>query len=287
MSLGLGLASPGIVVKEVDLTKGSPLEQNQFIGVIAGPFEQGPIEEVVTIRNEDELVRTFGKPKNNGDQYEYYYAAETFLSYGGIVKVVRTSSNTHSSANVSKFIGSNSVGVATTAVSGVEVKNTTDYNENYIDNASLTWEWSARNPGIWANNLKVCVIDDAADQIITGIDTSYIQVGSAVTFAMTAPRTSAGIGSTTVFNTSTVLNGIVTEIEASQASVKWNYVRIGSGTSTVDIEYKPNSNFELKDTETVYFNANANYSETIDQTTYTTKDWYDQQKIVLDNTNIF
>ena len=53
--------SPGVVVQERDLTTvTAPAGFN--IGVLAAPFSQGPVEEIVQIASERGLVSTFGEP---------------------------------------------------------------------------------------------------------------------------------------------------------------------------------------------------------------------------------
>ena len=54
--------SPGVRVREVDLTVGSAENVLDNIGAIAGPFEIGPVDEAIDITTEADLVNTFGKP---------------------------------------------------------------------------------------------------------------------------------------------------------------------------------------------------------------------------------
>ena len=86
--------SPGVLVREVDLTVGRVDNIVDNIGAIAGPFTKGPVEDPVTISNEQELIDTFGKPSDVDNQYEYWMTAASYLSYGGILKVVRTDGDT-------------------------------------------------------------------------------------------------------------------------------------------------------------------------------------------------
>ena len=70
-------SSPGVVVQERDLTTITTLTTANT-GVIAAPFELGPVEEIKNIGTERELVATFGEP--NEYNYEYWYTAAQFLS---------------------------------------------------------------------------------------------------------------------------------------------------------------------------------------------------------------
>ena len=55
--------SPGILTREIDLTVGRAENVSDNIGAIAGPFVQGPVEEVIDISTQQDLLKFFGKPK--------------------------------------------------------------------------------------------------------------------------------------------------------------------------------------------------------------------------------
>ena len=82
--------SPGVLVREVDLTVGRADNVLDNIGAIAGPFEIGPVDEITDITTEQELISTFGKPISTDTQYEYWMSASNFLSYGGVLTTFRT-----------------------------------------------------------------------------------------------------------------------------------------------------------------------------------------------------
>lgn len=78
--------SPGIKISEIDNTVSfgqSALTE----GGIAGNFQWGPLEQVVTVSTEDELVRAFGKPNNN--TANFFFTAANFLAYSASLRVVR------------------------------------------------------------------------------------------------------------------------------------------------------------------------------------------------------
>jgi len=82
-------ASPGVVIQEVDLTRGTPdatINNNAFL---AGPFQRGPVDEVVKIIDEQQLLTVFGKPQIEFNQDEYWYTVDNFLEYSGQCYVVR------------------------------------------------------------------------------------------------------------------------------------------------------------------------------------------------------
>ena len=62
------LVSPGVQVKEVDLTNVVPAVATS-IGAIACPFEKGPVSEVTNISSEEQLLKIFGKPQTTSNQY--------------------------------------------------------------------------------------------------------------------------------------------------------------------------------------------------------------------------
>ena len=81
--------SPGVIVREVDLTVGRADNVLDNIGVIAGPFSLGPVNEAIDITTEQDLLNVFGKQLSTDNQYEYWMSASSYLSYGGVLKVVR------------------------------------------------------------------------------------------------------------------------------------------------------------------------------------------------------
>ena len=87
--MALNLASPGIVVREVDLTIGRVDATSGSIGAIVAPFSKGPVEEPQLIESEEDLLQTFGQPYSVDKHYEYWMTASSFLAYGGTLQVVR------------------------------------------------------------------------------------------------------------------------------------------------------------------------------------------------------
>jgi len=200
--MSLNLVSPGVNVREVDLTIGGITASNEQVGAIAGPFSKGPVDVPYLIQNENELLKTFGKPISSDSQYEYWMSASSYLSYGGILRVIRTDGSTLNNSNA---------GVGTTAT--VKIKSYEDYINDY--STATSWYYAAKNPGSWANNLKVCVIDASADQRIA-IGTFGLAVGYGITAGINT--TFAEIGVTTT--TTGYLRGIVTKVGDQFVDVK-------------------------------------------------------------------
>ena len=130
--------SPGVLVQEKDLTNVIPAVATS-IGAIAGDFTKGPVDEIVSIASEKDLVETFGKP--TATNFEHFFSASSFLQYGNSLRVVRTS-------------GSGLLN-ATESGSGLLINNTTHYQDNYADGSASNGLWGARTAGSWGNNLKI------------------------------------------------------------------------------------------------------------------------------------
>ena len=140
-------SSPGIVVQERDLTTITSLATAN-VGVLAAPFELGPVEEVVQISSEKGLAEVFGEP--NDYNFEYWFTASQYLAYGGVLKTIRVASTALK----------NGVNTGTAPL----IKNIDDYEANYEDSTN-GWEFAARTPGSKGNSIGVFVTDAGADQI--------------------------------------------------------------------------------------------------------------------------
>ena len=151
--------SPGVLVKEKDLTNVIPSVATS-IGGIAGQFKQGPVDEVVSISSEKDLVEQFGKPDSN--TFEYFFTAASFLAYSNSLKVVRATNTGLLNATANE--------------SGLLIKNTTDYQDNYADGSGSVGEWAARTGGAWGNNIKVSVCPSST--VYEEIDKTTVSDGS-------------------------------------------------------------------------------------------------------------
>ena len=273
--------SPGVLIREVDLTVGRAENVLDNIGAIAGPFAIGPVDEPITIENEQQLINTFGKPLSTDGQYEYWMAADAFLSYGGILKVVRTDGSTLNNANAG-------VGMASTTL---KITNQDDYEENHKTDQSFVW--ASRNPGTWADNLKVCVIDDAADQII-GINTTNLStMGAVVGHGVTSLLSSvviAGAGTTTEFSgyLKGIITGVTTDTSNGNSSIEVKITsRVSSAGTSYEINYaEANAAQSIEVNDGLSFVTNAGIN-TGTATVTTVKDWYNEQTLDLTNSTIF
>jgi hypothetical protein len=289
--------SPGILVREVDLTVGRADNVIDNIGAIAGPFRIGPVNEVIDITTEQELINTFGKPISTDGQYEYWMSASSFLSYGGILKVVRTDGSTLRNAN------SNRSG---TSSSTLKIKNFDDYNSSY-SNDTVTWGFAAKTPGTWTNNLKVCLIDDKADQTINTSTISIdggagddIKIGYGVSVSL-SNITIAGVGTTSSFTG--YLKAIVTGITTSGGSLNPGIgvtdplsidvkilSRVSSTGTETPISYAPGNDgfcFKSGTSISILNNSGAEQNASYTIPTNGVVDWYDQQTLSLTNSTLY
>jgi hypothetical protein len=214
----LNLASPGIVIREVDLTVGRVDPNADGIGAIVAPFANGPVNQPVLISNEQGLLNTFGKPYNTDKQYEHWLVASSYLAYGGSLQVVRADDIDLKNA---------AVGSAVTSVSHVKIKSYEDYvNLGYDENLYPGVTFSTRYPGSWGNGIKVAIIDSKADQILSGISTT-----SVTNTTFTSSVSVAG----TVGVTTSRITGINTSGISIGQDVKTIFGIIGSGTTVTAI----------------------------------------------------
>jgi hypothetical protein len=275
--------SPGVLIREVDLTVGRADNVLDNIGAIAGPFAIGPVDEPIDIVTENDLINVFGKPISTDAQYEYWMSASSYLSYGGVLKVVRTDGTELVNANAIR----NSAGVSTAGEPALKIKNYDDYEANYSDDIA-NYIFAAKTPGSWSNNLKVCVIDDKADQIITvGSASTFAQVGYGITTALVNVP-SAGVGTTSVFNG--YLKGIITGIATSTVDVKITSLVASDGTETPVTYAQRNQLRSFRPTNSVSIISDTGTSlatTTIGSGSNDLLDWYDQQTLNLTNTTIF
>ena len=137
--------SPGVQVKEIDLSNVVPAVSSTR-GAFAGIFQWGPVDEVKTVSDGQQLVDEFYKPANTDAGAEDFYSAESFLKYGSSLSVVRIANTGLFSANQS-------------GNSSTLLKNSDDYINTYKSGgaAGTVGKFIARCAGSLGNSLKVSV----------------------------------------------------------------------------------------------------------------------------------
>ena len=266
----LNLASPGIVVREVDLTVGRIDPTSDAVGAIVAPFAKGPVDLPILVENEADLLQNFGEPYPTDKHYEHWMVASSYLAYGGSLRVVRSDDTDLKNG----FAG---------AASSIKIKSLDDYNNlGYDENTITSVTVAARDPGSWANGVKVALIDAKADQILVGVSTSAglpnIQVGYGVTQAISS--TLPGAGTTSTLNG--YLKGVITQISGTNAYVKVLSHVSAAGTETT-VDYQPSGVYAFSGSGSVAIHTNGQ-STAAGTTSYTAQqDWFDQQSIALSN----
>ena len=240
--------SPGVLVQERDLTRIIPAVSTS-IGAVAGEFRKGPLDEIVSITSENDLVETFGEPDSNN--FEVFFSAANFLQYSNSLRVVRASQT-------------NLVNATTTGC-GLQIKNTTHYQDNYADGSGVVGTFAARTAGAHGNTLLVSTCPSATayeeegattvndgstavgDTTITVTDGTQLNVGDIVSFSTTAATndyddghqyriTNIATHDLTIVQKDSGSGGLLTTItNGANVRRRWRYydsVGAGPGTST-------------------------------------------------------
>ena len=266
----LNLASPGIVVREVDLTVGRIDPTSDAVGAIVAPFAKGPVDVPILVENESDLLQNFGEPYPTDKHYEHWMVASSYLAYGGALQVVRSDDSDLKNG----FAG---------AASSIKIKSLDDYNNLGYDESTITdVTVAARNPGSWSNGIKVALIDAKADQILVGVSTSAslpnIEVGYGVTQAISSTLPGAGTTSTL----DGYLKGVITQISGTNAYVKVISHVSAAGTETA-VDYQPSGVYAFSGSGSVAIHTSGQ-ATAAGSTSYTSQlDWFDQQTISLSN----
>lgn len=136
--------SPGVYITEKDLTNIVPAVSTS-VGAFAGAFAWGPVNDPVFITSENELVSTFGKPKEGN--FTSFLTAANFLSYASALYVCRAEGDNALNAVVS--------GTA------VAINNRDAYDTTYANGSGAVGEFAAKYPGAIGNSIKVSMADSA------------------------------------------------------------------------------------------------------------------------------
>lgn len=138
------LVSPGIEVNEIDLTtviETVDVREAAFVG----RFDWGPVQQIVRVRNAKSLLNVFLTP--NDVNYIDWFSAHNYLAYTNNLQLVR--------AFTSSMKNADSDGT------GVLIKNTKDFDENYRNGNVSAGVIVARYPGVLGNSLEISMCDSA------------------------------------------------------------------------------------------------------------------------------
>lgn len=183
--------SPGVQVREFDLTTTVPAIATT-VGAMAGVFRWGPVEDRELLATEDELAYRYLPP--NDTNFETWFTAANFFSYGAACYISRAISNTAFNAVAGPAVSGNSTTL---------VKNRDHYDSQAatISNSGNNY-YVAKYPGLAGSSLKISVCDstNAYSQVLTGnAFTLSVSVGSNVA-TLVATSTNA-TAANTVANT--------------------------------------------------------------------------------------
>ena len=186
------LRSPGVVVKEIDLTNGRAEIGINNIAGFAAPFTKGELGSPVTVSSEAGLIEAFGEPVANNS--EYFLSATNYLNYGGTLSVTRV--NTDQLKNAVSRLGQ--------SVSSVTINNPTT-NGKYVSAPSVSF-----SGGGGTNAAGTAILDaqgKVSQVVITNSGSGYSSQPT-VTF-----------GDVGVTAQATVAQGTTAEASASLANV--------------------------------------------------------------------
>ena len=224
--------SPGVLVQERDLTRIIPAVSTS-VGAFAGEFRKGPLDEIITLSSEQELVETFGKPDSNN--FEDFFSAANFLQYSNALRVVRAQNS--------------SIANAVASGSAFVIKNETDYINNFATGQGSVGEWAARTAGAWGNNLLVSICPSAAAYETTVVTTLGVAAVAGATSVTVTSGTNIAVGDiinfSTTASTSDYNDGHEYRVTAKSTNVI-TIVRHPSGTGGLQRDVVINSNIRRR-----------------------------------------
>ena len=182
--------SPGVAVKEIDLTNVIPAVSTS-IGGFSGYFKWGPIGTVELISSENQLANRFGKPDSEAIIAEPYFQAASFLNYGTALKVVRAGTSAAGWANA----GAGDSDSNSPAATDLFVPNEKDF-EEVKSSTDASHDVIARYAGAFGNGLRVYIFNEAQFTNITSNTDAELAVDSppnAQGTVDTETRTAAGV----------------------------------------------------------------------------------------------
>lgn len=153
----MALASPGVLIKEIDFTATVQVA-DQNIGVVAVDAEKGPTDVVTYVSSERELVEIFGLP--NDYNYEAWFAANTIIQYGGVAAVVRPTGG-------AVDLGLNNANIKADLTSSTSLVIANKDQFQTLESGQKPFLFAARTAGQSNNGISVSIVDHGADQRVT------------------------------------------------------------------------------------------------------------------------
>jgi len=134
--------SPGVDVTEQSVSLVAPAVGTTE-GGFAGHFQWGPVEEIINLANEVELVDRVHIPDAN--TFTSFFTIANFLQYTGQARLVRASADGMRNA------------IANSNATSVMIKNRDHYDNQFASGANTYGMWAAKYPGDLGNGLKVSI----------------------------------------------------------------------------------------------------------------------------------
>ena len=153
------LVSPGVEVKEIDLTNVIPALSTS-IGGFAGRFKWGPAGSLQTVSSENDLAEIFGKP--DGTTARVFLQAAGFLKYGNTLKISRavealSGGEAIVTADTISATAGNGGAAMAANTNLVQIKDLADFEQQADTLAGTTITAIARCPGEYGNSLRIVI----------------------------------------------------------------------------------------------------------------------------------
>jgi hypothetical protein len=167
MALTTPLLSPGIAIREFDLTGIAPNVETSLAAFV-GDFMWGPVGEPIRIQNEGELAEIYGTP----DEFHAvdYFSANQFLRYSGnliINRAIPVGSNL-----IDKDSALNGSNAGLTAA-GAKIKIVVKNREDWEAQTTIANSFTAKYPGAMGNSLKISVFSQSNGKSVAEIDSDF------------------------------------------------------------------------------------------------------------------
>ena len=265
----INLASPGIVVREVDLTIGRVDTATDKTAAIVITAEKGPVNLPQICESEQDLIDIFGKPRATDKQYESSIVPASYLAYGRVLSVTRAADNELKNATDN--------GTPEIVINSVDDYINKGYDENDIGSTVI----AARNPGSWANDLKVAIIDGKVDQTLGLTTAANVAVGYGITQVVPTTTKNVGVSTDALGG---YFKGIITGVRGTTIDVKFlSHITADGVTETVK-DYQDGGAYQFSSTVnadvTVYNNSGVAVGVA---TASSAVDWFGTQAITLTN----
>ena len=241
MALTTPLLSPGIAIREFDLTGVSPNVETSLAAFV-GDFMWGPVGEPIRIQNEGELAETYGTPDT--DHAVDYFSANQFLRYSGNLIINRAIPIDPTGSKLivgDSALNANNAPTYTRTV----VRNLKDWESQ----SNISNSFTAKYPGSMGNSIAISIFSQSDGNSIDNVDSDFRTWKYADKFN-TAPGTSSWLanqpgvfdsdGSTLNFNKCDEIHVAIIDSDGRFSGIKgtvletFPYVSVAPGAKTTD-----------------------------------------------------